>query len=153
MGHTHYWKRKRDFDPELFVDAMRDCKSICQRLEIPLGSWLGVPDEHPLFDAEQVTFNGQGDDAHETFLMQQSFGIGDMDASTSPDKIVHDFCKTAKKPYDLAVMCCLVIFKSYLGDAIVVTSDGTQAEWQPAIDKIGEVFGPKFLTRPFVLGE
>jgi len=35
------------------------------------------------------------------------------------------FCKTAYKPYDLAVIICLIIAKHHLKDEIIVTSDGT----------------------------
>jgi len=43
-----------------------------------------------------------------------------------------DFCKTAFKPYDWAVTAFLVIAKHYLGDQIIVRSDGTPANWQDA---------------------
>jgi len=43
-----------------------------------------------------------------------------------------DFCKTAFKPYDWAVTAFLVIAKHYLGDNLLVRSDGTSANWQDA---------------------
>jgi hypothetical protein len=149
VGYTHYFERKNVLDPELFVDAMRDCKSVCQRIGVPLGAWSGKEGEHPLFDAAQILFNGVGDDAHETFCVQRVRGESDVDAD--PDDLAFDFCKTARKPYDLPVMCCLIILKEYLGDAIMVSSDGDTEDWQPALDKIAEVFGPSFITKPFIL--
>jgi len=51
-----------------------------------------------------------------------------------------DFCKTAFKPYDLAVQVCLVIAAHHL-DAFTVTSDGSMDEWQDAIAVCQEVLG------------
>ena len=36
-----------------------------------------------------------------------------------------EFCKTAYKPYDLAVIICLIIAKHYLAEEILISSDGT----------------------------
>jgi hypothetical protein len=41
-----------------------------------------------------------------------------------------EFCKTAYKPYDLAVIICLIIAKHYLTDQIVVSSDGRLDNWK-----------------------
>ena len=38
-------------------------------------------------------------------------------------------CKTAFKPYDLAVQCVLLICKRHLGDCIVVSSGGSDFHW------------------------
>lgn len=42
------------------------------------------------------------------------------------------FCKTAFKPYDLAVTAFLVIAKHHLGDRLIVRSDGDEDHWQDA---------------------
>jgi len=39
-------------------------------------------------------------------------------------------CKTAYKPYDLAVIICLIIAKHHLGKEILVASDGTLDNWR-----------------------
>ena len=41
-----------------------------------------------------------------------------------------EFCKTAYKPYDLAVIICLIIAKHHLKEQILVDSDGTIDTWQ-----------------------
>ncbi len=43
------------------------------------------------------------------------------------------FCKTAYRPYDLAVQVCLLIAAHHLGAAIAVSSDGSMEDWQDAI--------------------
>ncbi|MEM3486063.1 MAG: hypothetical protein QXI12_10635, partial [Candidatus Methanomethyliaceae archaeon] len=52
----------------------------------------------------------------------------------TPDKHgrYFNFCKTAFRPYDLAVTAFLVIAKHYLGDEIIVTTDGNDAHWRDA---------------------
>jgi len=39
-------------------------------------------------------------------------------------------CKTAYKPYDLAVIICLIIAKHHLGKDLLVSSDGELSHWQ-----------------------
>ena len=41
-----------------------------------------------------------------------------------------DCCKTAYKPYDLAVIICLIIAKHHLAEDILVASDGTLENWK-----------------------
>ena len=41
-----------------------------------------------------------------------------------------DCCKTAYKPYDLAVIICLIIAKHHLKEEIIVSSDGALDNWQ-----------------------
>jgi len=41
-----------------------------------------------------------------------------------------EFCKTAYKPYDLAVIICLIIAKHHLKEEIIVSSDGRIDTWK-----------------------
>ncbi|HBG27639.1 MAG: hypothetical protein A2Y10_10445 [Planctomycetes bacterium GWF2_41_51] len=41
-----------------------------------------------------------------------------------------EFCKTAYKPYDLAVIICLIIAKHYLKEDILISSDGGIDTWR-----------------------
>lgn len=45
------------------------------------------------------------------------------------DGRVFDCCKTAFRPYDIAVTACLLIAKHRLGNTIKVSTDGTDANW------------------------
>lgn len=51
------------------------------------------------------------------------------------------FCKTAFRPYDLAVTAFLVIAKHHLGEDILVESDGTIAHWMDAVKLCHDVLG------------
>jgi len=79
-----------------------------------------------------------GDCSHETF----SFPISTRIDSADPGKgHFHNFCKTAFKPYDLAVQVCLVIASRYLRGDIVVNSDGDLDHWRDAVEICKHLFG------------
>lgn len=69
-----------------------------------------------------------GDCSHETMLFER---VRTLDAYDKPNKkgLYFDFCKTAFKPYDLAVIALLIIAKHYLQNKIKVHSDGTEEQW------------------------
>ena len=88
-----------------------------------------------------------GDCSHETFSLpleiekndwQKPIGeISHYDQYGKPvynDKeevgLYFEFCKTAYKPYDLAVIICLIIAKHHLKKQIIVTSDGALDKWK-----------------------
>lgn len=81
-----------------------------------------------LYTDEFFGFNGdasKGED-HETF----AFEIG--------HKGFH-FCKTARKPYDLAVCLCLLAIKFHLKET-KISSDGNSREWIPIFEIYKEIF-------------
>ena len=74
-----------------------------------------------------------GDGSFESFVLERLFAAEDWD---KPDENGQFFacCKTAFRPYDLDVQCCLIVFKEYFGESIMVTSDGTDKQWNEARD-------------------
>jgi hypothetical protein len=56
------------------------------------------------------------------------------------------FCKTAFRPYDLAVTCFLVIAKHHLGGRVRVSSDGEDCHWFDAklVCQVNLGYGQKF---------
>ena len=91
-----------------------------------------------------------GDCSHETFNLpveiekggwQKPIGeISHYDQYGNPvynDKeeigLYFEFCKTAYKPYDLAVIICLIIAKHHLKEQIIVSSDGTLDQWKDGV--------------------
>lgn len=85
-----------------------------------------------------------GDCSHETFVLRQNnsksrmvsteIAYYDNDKPVFQDKKLigkhFEFCKTAYKPYDLAVNVCLIIAKHHLGDQIIIKSDGEILNWR-----------------------
>lgn len=117
MGYTHYWNQANELDAETFRKAVYDCRTICGVLRVPLADadGLGNPD----FDPDYIALNGYDDDGYEPFVVErveQGFA----------------FCKTERRPYDIAVQCCLIVLAHYFGDQFIVSSDGTHDEWAPA---------------------
>ena len=116
MGYTHYWIQRKPMDDDAFKAAVVDCGKILDRLKgkIPLTSDT-TDTGAPVLSDSLIEFNGVGEDGHETFAFKLPLGS-------------FSFCKTAQKPYDLAVTGCLVVLKHHLGDSIEVSSDGDEED-------------------------
>ena len=68
-----------------------------------------------------------GDCAHETFSFPRIMWI---DKWQRPENGLYlEFCKTAFKPYDLAVITFLTIAKHHMKDRLIVGSDGNDSHW------------------------
>lgn len=57
------------------------------------------------------------------------------------DGLVFDSCKTAFRPYDLAVTAVLIAAKHHLGEQIAIRSDGEAAQWTDAQALCDRLFG------------
>jgi len=98
MGYTHYWTKERDItDPEweqITEIARKVIKTARSKYLISV-AWesdeIGRP---PQIDSEVIRFNGIDEDGHETFYLSRK-------ASE------FDFCKTARKDYDMIVVAIL----------------------------------------------
>jgi len=124
MGHTHYWQRPPELPHAHFVAAVADCRKLLPALGIPLAGADGSGT--PIFDDDAIVFNGRGEAGYETFASCR-------DEPPRPDRpLIFSFCKTSHRPYDLAVQCSLIVLKHHLGNNIIVTSDGAEAEWNNA---------------------
>jgi len=69
-----------------------------------------------------------GDCSYETFAIDRVFQL---EKWQEPDEngLYFDCCKTAFRPYDLAVTAVLLIARHHLGDAFQVSSDGSDRQW------------------------
>jgi hypothetical protein len=108
MGYTHYWIPKES-TKEDFQKFSAACKKLHDSLpkttdtaggyssDDPLEIRGGMGEGTPAFTPELVWFNGNAerDLDHETFVIDHT----DNDSN---------FCKTARKPYDLLVVACLL---------------------------------------------
>jgi len=137
MGYTHYWHRPVDLDPAKFASAVDDATELLLDLP-PLFGGDGFGESE--FKPDGVCFNGDESrgEGHETFHIPLKFEGWD----SHPERpMKFAFCKTARKPYDLAVMATLLVFKHHFGDGFTVSSDGDLEDWQPAIDLVDRVLG------------
>jgi hypothetical protein len=145
MGYTHYWTfRKPAGIPaaELeknYQQAVKDCvKVIKEYQKNALGSdrLSGYSAHTKPGQYGGVNVNGKQDNAHEPFTLPEHFSdnfklyVNDGSAGMSG---AFNFCKTARKPYDMVVVACLSILKYRLGDAVDVSSDGTIEDWSEGV--------------------
>lgn len=111
MGYTHYWDIKEPIDADAW-DKLR--KGIQQIVGTAQDAGIDIKDDS---NDEQILFNGVGAGEHETFSLE----LGDEG---------DNFCKTGEKPYDIAVTASLILLKKELGNAVIIKSDGTWADWE-----------------------
>lgn len=129
MGYTHYWRISRAISKANWANF---CNNVRRVLDDPQIAPLvcmedDQPDQPPQVDGTQVVFNGKGPEGHETFVLV-------------PGPAEFTFCKTAQKPYDLAV-CLVLLLAQYLPD-IRISSDGRwDGEWKPAREAYRRIFG------------
>jgi hypothetical protein len=120
MGYTHYFRTKV-VPKEAYASIKTDFETLIPFLTVrnsPLAGWDG--EGEAIINDEEIRFNGVGEDGHETM----SLGL---------DTNGFNFCKTVRKPYDLAVTSLLVIASQHLGDNVRVSSDGYLSEWNEAM--------------------
>ena len=134
MGYTHYWSFKsKDIDYRQHARAVSEIQILLSRLpefsetagghynNEPIG--LRSPDGtgKPILTLEEIKFNGDG----RKNLDHESFWIDFNNLELS------GFCKTARKPYDLAVCLCLLCLSQNI-DGFKIGSDGDDEDWQQA---------------------
>jgi len=165
MGYTHYYYTKSEYNFERFGNVLNDFKKlipiiegktkefqVVKKIKGELGIFNqvasiklcgGMGDGLPELTNEIICFNGSniGDLGHETFLLEQKREPNSFEQYDKLNKLFFNFTKTARKPYDLAVCVCLIIAKEYFRDEIIIKSDGTLDEWQPAIDLVNDYLG------------
>lgn len=148
MGYTHYWTPKTH-TPEQWKKFATACKKLKDNLpkktdtaggyhsddELELANGMGDEGSKPTFNNKMVDFNGKGELGHETFRI-----------FADPLKNESDFCKTARKPYDLLVVACLIAafqILNYRFSSDGFKKDETCDDLQPAIDFYNGVMKPE----------
>jgi hypothetical protein len=125
MGYTHYFRFSKPknitaAEVELkYQQAMRDCTKVVQYVYNKLGISLSGYSAHSS-KYGGLMFNGARFNAHEDFICREHFSQNEH----------FNFCKTAYKPYDIAVVACLAILKYRLGDSVEISSDGNYKDFE-----------------------
>jgi hypothetical protein len=115
MGYTHYWNFIEEPSREKFVEFAEGVKQLVATAQ---DAGIEIADEE--YGDDKIVFNGVGANAHETFFV-------------SADGVDFNFCKTAQKPYDIAVTASLILGKKIFGDNFKVSSDGDWSDWQSGV--------------------
>lgn len=126
MGYTHYFSSKRTLTENEWAELMNAAVVIGQAAEkmqvryggkdylVELANGHGDAASKPVIGEGVIEFNGVGPDLdHETFcIAQEPFS---------------EFCKTARKPYDIVVVAILAYAAAKYG--FEVGSDGDVLDW------------------------
>ena len=137
MGYTHYYSQKRDLTDKEWGELTAVTKVILSNLpehslsaggfykDVPLviKGWDGTGDPEVGKDAISLNGDSDADMDHETFLLTRE---------RSDDGF--SFCKTNRKPYDLAVTAILLVLQEIAPDACEIGSDGDMRgnDWEAA---------------------
>ena len=134
MGYTHYISRStRNLDPDTFKSFAAAASKVLSHPSIKdlVSCDFDSTNIPPIVTPDLVRFNGKGDLGHETFSLRRD------------DWRDFDFCKTAAKPYDKAVVAVLVLAHHYFPNDLEISSDGGPEDWQPGLGLAEEAVGFK----------
>lgn len=154
MGYTHYWT----FNPDEIESTAKLRKKFLEASRLVRRGYLAIknnPSLHegiagghydkelckikggmgtgnPIFNESEIWFNGE----EKSGLSHETFGI-------QVQKPMRDFCKTARKPYDILVCYALLCFDHVFDDTFVFSysSDGDNYDWKAAYRFAREVGG------------
>lgn len=101
MGYTHDYYPSANMDKTKWRELCKFVKTLIDNVDVKLVNGIGKKGTKPTVNDEKISFNGEGDDAHETLYIEYNNGG-------------FHFCKTARKPYDKAVVAVLT-FAEELG--------------------------------------
>lgn len=148
MGYTHYWTQKRNFTVAEWQDICTDIRAILdygQNLAgVPLANGMGEGGTVPDISDDIISFNGLGDDSHESFTFERKRVL---ESWQTKNMLGSNFCKTARKPYDPIVTACLCYLSTVtrredptthepiIGtEAFSVSSDGDGSDFLEGLD-------------------
>ena len=95
MGYTNYWHQHNDFTDEQWKSIKEEydyIKEVCENV---------IKDE--TITTDEIVFNGKGSLSHETFVLKKDAKPFNFKKDYEGQDTSFYFCKTAMKPYDIAV--------------------------------------------------
>ena len=95
MGYTNYWHQHNDFTDEQWKSIKEEyeyIKEVCGTI---------IHDE--TITTDEIVFNGKGSLSHETFVLKKDAKPFNFKKDYEGQDTSFYFCKTAMKPYDIAV--------------------------------------------------
>lgn len=148
MGYTHYWSVQRSHPDyaTAWLTIIDDTRRIIDAVRAT-GVVIAGPDGYrrPVLDpAEGIAFNGDATtdlDYEALVLRPPSLALG----------YTRAFCKTGRRPYDLAVAAVLLRARLLLPDVFLIRSDGGwDGEWAhgvlPGVPGAGTTVAPRQLV-------
>lgn len=118
---SHYIiKRPKRINQSTFDQIADDISLLIANSDVPVAGQHGEGDR--IINNDLIEFNGLGEEACEAFQLKRKVEDSSMNA-----------IKTMALPYDLLVQASLIVFKFYLGDKFIFTTDGEFEDWRKAI--------------------
>jgi hypothetical protein len=140
MGYTHYWQVRASTTSDALEVARGDMERVvaaAQALGVPIAGPTGESGTSPGAYEGRWGFTGVGVDAYEALLWPP-----DPTHGADEEGFLFEFCKTNWRPYDAAVVACLLAAKERLGGDMRVGSDAEEEEaWEPARELFRATFG------------
>ncbi len=128
MGYTHYFPHTSVTD-EVWEKIKSDCEKIVGTGIVPVED--DRDGSEPKFTDHLILFNGVGENQHETFCLEKAGSGG------------FAFCKTNRKPYNILVQACLLLYQLHSPETLKLGSDGSLEEWKDAIKLVTKTLGYK----------
>ncbi len=146
MGYTHYWSYLPESEQwqAAFPRLLGDTRTILDHLAahgIPTAGAHG--DGEPLLTAGEIVFNGAAPDDYESFILGTTQDPNTRHRTWRGEPFTWDFCKTAYRPYDLAVTSVLLRARQLAPWHFSIGSDGYwHSDWKAARELIAALFEP-----------
>jgi len=142
MGYTHYW-RISEHAKALSDKCLEDVKRVIEKYK-DIIQYEDDDKRKPIVTNTLIRFNGIGKDGHETFVFETP--AKENEYSKFKNGFLFNFCKTARKPYDIVVCKLLLILKAELQSNMKLYSDGFSnytcsfdGTWSDAIEEVKEM--------------
>ncbi len=134
MGYTHYIYTPQTINDAAWKAITKDTKKLLayvQKEITSLGDGLGKG--KPVFTKDSIAFNGKVPNDYETAAIDR-----ESDGRIKDGDLVFSFCKTAHRPYDVAVQAFYLIVRHYCPET-QIHSDGEEEDWQDAVRLLNSV--------------
>jgi len=143
MGYTHYYYQKKNLTQKQWEKVCLETFQIidyCKSKKIDLAFESDIPKPADVSN-EMIRFNGVGGEGHETFIFFKKKPNPEAWSKSESEDYFY-FCKTARKPYDLAVCLVLLSLANHAPKSVKLGSDGDwDCEWTEARKVYKELFG------------
>lgn len=130
MGYTHYFKQNKPVSDEQWNAFKKDAEVIIKEVGKRNIVLMSNDDNGIIIDNNRVNLNGDETEGldHETFYLEKDYRE-------------FNFCKTAAKPYDLAVCSLLLLANEHMPGHHDIASDGQLDDWRDAMELNAKVLG------------
>lgn len=154
MGYTHYWQftmPKRGETAKIeraYKKALKECATIARTYYLANGGLSGFSAHTEPGKYGGLKINGKGDEMHEDFIMREHFKQNFEDHTNPLVRSGWNFCKTARKPYDIVVTACLIVLEYRLPGNFSADSDGYTDDWAEGLELAQRILKNKKLSIP-----